>query len=121
MHAIEFIKNEIEESAFGYHERYRQGQDIVVGVNAFVEDSVEVPDLLRVDPESEREQVGRLKAFKDARDQDLVARRLDEIRIAARGSANMLPVLKDALRDRCSMGEVCAAMRDVFGAYQPTN
>ncbi len=80
------MKNEIEESAFGYHERYRLGQDIVVGVNKFVEDSLEVPDILRVDPESEREQVERLQAFKADRDASLVARRLEEIRAAARGT-----------------------------------
>src|SRR5581483_9835158 len=105
---------------FGYHERYRIGQDIVVGVNKFVEDTPEVPDILRVDPESEREQVGRLKAFKAERDQELVARRLDEVRERARGSENMLPALRQALKDRCSLGEVCAAMRDVFGEYKPT-
>ena len=118
--AIDFMKNEIEESAFGYHERYRIGQDIVVGVNKFVEDSPEVPDILRVDPASEREQVDRLKAFKANRDQDLVAQRLEEVRECSRGTDNMLPVLKEALRDRCSMGEVCGAMRDVFGEYKPT-
>src|SRR5450631_4936485 len=48
--AIDFMKNEIEESAFGYNERYRIGQDIVVGVNKFVEDTAEVTDILRVDP-----------------------------------------------------------------------
>src|SRR5437764_2361201 len=52
VNAIDFIKNEIEESAFGYHERYRIGQDVVVGVNKFVEDDPEVQDILRVDPES---------------------------------------------------------------------
>jgi methylmalonyl-CoA mutase N-terminal domain/subunit len=120
VNAIDFIKNEIEESAFGYHERYRVGQDIVVGVNKFVEEDVEVPDILRVDPESEREQVARLKAFKADRDASVVDRRLEEIRDAARGTGNVLPVLRDALRDRCTMGEVCGAMRDVFGEYQPT-
>jgi methylmalonyl-CoA mutase N-terminal domain/subunit len=118
--AIDFMKNEIEESAFGYHERYRIGQDIVVGVNKFVEDDPEVPDILRVDPESERQQVERLKAFKNDRDSDTVARRLDEIRTAARGTENLLPVLRQALKDRSTMGEVCGAMRDVFGEYQPT-
>ena len=54
VNAIAFIKSEIEESAFGYHERYRTGQDIVVGVNEYVEDELEVEDILRVDPESER-------------------------------------------------------------------
>jgi methylmalonyl-CoA mutase N-terminal domain/subunit len=119
--AIDFIKAEIEESAFGYHERYRSGQDVVVGVNKFVTESPEVPDILRVDPESEHEQVERLKAFKAERDQELVGRRLEEIREQARGSDNMLPVLRQALKDRCSMGEVCGAMRDVFGDYRPSS
>src|ERR1700761_6537817 len=120
VHAIDFIKNEIEESAFGYHERYRIEQDIVVGVNKFVEESLEVTDILRVDPESEREQVQRLKRFKADRDAELVARRLDEVRDCARGGENLLPVLRSALKDRCSMGEVCGAMRDVFGDYRPS-
>jgi methylmalonyl-CoA mutase N-terminal domain/subunit len=116
--AIEFIMKEIDESAWGYQERYRLQQDIVVGVNKYVEDDVEVPDILRVDPESEHQQVARLKAFKESRDQELVQRRLDEVRETARGSDNLLPVLHDALRDGCSIGEVCGAMKDVFGAYR---
>ena len=118
--AIEFIKSEIEESAFGYFERYRTEQDVVVGVNRFVDDEIEMTDLLRVDPESERQQLTRLQAFKEDRDSELIARRLEEIREAARGTENLLPPLRAALRDRCSVGEVCGAMRDVFGDYQPT-
>src|SRR6058998_2151286 len=57
VNAIEFITGEIDESAWGYQERYRLGQDIVVGVNAYQEDDIEVPELLRVDPESERQQL----------------------------------------------------------------
>jgi methylmalonyl-CoA mutase N-terminal domain/subunit len=117
--AIGFMTNEIEESAFGYHERYRIEQDIVVGVNKFVEDSLEVTDILRVDPESERRQVERLKAFKADRDASVVEQRLEEVRECARGTSNLLPVLRTALKDRCSMGEVCQAMRDVFGDYRP--
>jgi methylmalonyl-CoA mutase, N-terminal domain len=120
VHAIEFITGEIDESAWGYQERYRIGQDVVVGVNKYEEDEVEVPDLLRVDPESEREQVERLKAFKADRDQAAVTGRLDALRDAARGTDNLLPSIKDALRDRCSLGEVCGAMGDVFGKYTPT-
>jgi methylmalonyl-CoA mutase N-terminal domain/subunit len=120
VNAIDFMKKEIEESAFGYHERYRIEQDIVVGVNKFVDEALEVTDILRVDPESEREQLERLAKFKADRDASLVSQRLEEVREAARGSGNMLPVLRQALKDRCSMGEVCGAMRDVFGDYQPT-
>jgi methylmalonyl-CoA mutase N-terminal domain/subunit len=121
VNAIEFITGEIDESAWGYQERYRVGQDVVVGVNQFVEESeIEVPDLLRVDPESERSQLERLKAFKADRDQELVERRLEELREVARGTGNLLPPIREALRDRCSLGEVCGAMQDVFGAYRPT-
>src|SRR3712207_8944714 len=65
------FRSEIEESAWGYQERYGNGQDVVVGVNEYVEDDIEVEDTLRVDPQSEREQVDRLKAFKADRDQEL--------------------------------------------------
>jgi methylmalonyl-CoA mutase N-terminal domain/subunit len=118
--AIEFITGEIDESAWGYQERYRLGQDIVVGVNKYEEDDIEVPDLLRVDPESEHQQVARLKEFKANRDQAKVDQRLDELRTAAAGTDNLLPFIKDALRDRASLGEVCGAMQDVFGKYTPT-
>ncbi|MFI5004448.1 MAG: methylmalonyl-CoA mutase [Solirubrobacterales bacterium] len=118
--ALGFITGEIDESAWGYQERYRIGQDIVVGVNKFQEDDIEVPDLLRVDPQSEREQVARLTAFKADRDHALVERRLNELRVLARGSENLLPAIRQALKDRCSLGEVCGAMQDVFGRYAPT-
>jgi methylmalonyl-CoA mutase, N-terminal domain len=120
VNAIEFITGEIDESAWGYQERYRIGQDIVVGVNAYKEEDIEVPDLLRVDPDSERQQLERLKEFKANRDQALVAKRLDELRGVAAGSENLLPPIRQALKDRCSLGEVCGAMRDVFGKYAPT-
>ncbi len=120
VNAIQFITGEIDESAWGYQERYRVGQDIVVGVNKYVEDAAEVPDLLRVDPQSEREQLERLAAFKGNRDQALVAQRLEELREIARGEQNLLPAIRQALKDRCSLGEVCGAMKDVFGRYAPT-
>ena len=119
VNAIAFIKSEIEESAFGYHERYRTKQDIVVGVNKYEEEDVEVEDILRVDPESEREQVERLKAFKEGRDQEQATKRLEELQEAARGDENLLPPIRAALKDHCSVGEVCGAMREVFGEYQP--
>lgn len=117
--AIQFITNEIDESAWGYQERYRIGQDVVVGVNKFVEEQIEIEELLRVDPETEKAQVDRLKEFKANRDQQKVDERLQALRNAAEGTENLLPFIKDALRDRASMGEVCGAMKDVFGEYRP--
>src|SRR5687767_263363 len=117
--AVEFIMKEIDESAWGYAERYRTGQDIVVGVNKYVEDDIEIEDILRVDPESERQQVERLKAFKASRDASAVESRLEELQAACRGDENLLPPIRQALADSCSLGEVCGAMRAVFGEYQP--
>jgi len=119
VNAIEFMTAEIDESAWGYQERYRTKQDIVVGVNEYIEEQIEVPGLLRVDPQSEREQLARLAAFKADRDQELVAARLEELREVARGEANLIPAIRAALKDRCSMGEVCGAMKDVFDGYKP--
>ena len=116
--AIGFIIKEIDDSAWGYQERYRIEQDIVVGVNKYVEDEIQIEDILRVDPESERDQLTRLAAFKADRDHELVARRLDELRAAAKGTENLMFPIREALRDNCSMGEVCGAMREVFGRYQ---
>jgi methylmalonyl-CoA mutase, N-terminal domain len=116
--ALDFIQREIEESALSYHERYRSGQDIVVGVNKYVTDTIDDVDILKVDPESERRQLERLARFKEARDADAVAARLDALRDVARADGNLLFPIKDALRDGASIGEVCGAMRDVFGEYR---
>src|SRR2546429_5465248 len=102
--AIAFMKGEIEESAWGYQERYRTGQDIVVGVNKFVTEELEVPDILKVDQASEDAQVERLKRFKSQRDGELVKRRLEELREAAGGGENLLPRIREALRDHASIG-----------------
>jgi methylmalonyl-CoA mutase, N-terminal domain len=114
---IPFIRAEVEESAWGYEERYRRKQDIVVGVNEYVTEQVDEVEILRVDPETERQQLDRLKAFKEDRDQDAVSKRLEELRAACAGSDNLLEPMRAALKDRCSLGEVCGVMREEFGEY----
>ena len=89
-------------------------------MNKYVEEDIEIEDILRVDPATENAQVERLKAFKTDRDQALVESRLEALREAARGTDNLLPAIRRALADRCSMGEVCGAMADVFGRYTPS-
>jgi methylmalonyl-CoA mutase N-terminal domain/subunit len=116
--ALEFMQKEIEESALSYHERYKSGQDIVVGVNKYVTDQVDDVDILRVDPESEQRQLARLKAFKERRDQTAVEEKLETLRDVARGDGNLLHPIRAALAAEASIGEVCGAMRDVFGEYK---
>jgi methylmalonyl-CoA mutase N-terminal domain/subunit len=116
--ALEFMQREIEESALSYHERYRSGQDIVVGVNKYVTDQVDDVDILRVDPQAEQSQLTRLRAFKEARDQGGVESKLEQLRGVARGDGNLLHPIRAALAADASIGEVCGAMRDVFGEYK---
>ncbi len=114
---IPFIRSEVEESAWGYEERYRTKQDIVVGVNEYVTDEVDEVEILRVDPESERQQVERLQQFKSDRDQQAVDKRLEELRQVAQGDGNLLDPIRAALKDKASIGEVCGVMREEFGEY----
>ena len=116
--ALEFMQREIEESAMSYHERYKSGQDVIVGVNKFVTDQVDDVDILKVDPEAEQRQLTRLKAFKEARDGNEVTAKLDALRDVARGEGNLLHPIRAALAANASIGEVCGAMRDVFGEYK---
>jgi methylmalonyl-CoA mutase N-terminal domain/subunit len=118
VNAIPFIRAEVEESAWGYDQRYKNKQDVVVGVNEYVTEDVDDVEILRVDPKSETEQVERLKAFKEDRDKDAVAKRLEELRETARGDGNLLVPMRAALKERASLGEVCGVLREEFGEYQ---
>src|SRR5919202_1779535 len=115
---VEALTDEIEERAWGYTERYRIKQDVVVGVNEYVTDTVDDVDILKVDPETERDQVERLTAFKADRDQDAVTARLEELREVARGESNLLHPIRAALAEHATIGEVCGVMREEFGEYQ---
>ena len=90
----------------------------MVGVNEYVTETIDDVETLRVDPESEREQVERLKAFKDDRDQDAVGKRLEELRDVAKGDGNLLVPIRAALAERATIGEVCGVMREEFGEYR---
>jgi methylmalonyl-CoA mutase N-terminal domain/subunit len=70
-----------------------------------------------VDPESERQQVEQLQAFKDERDADAVQAKLDDLRAACSGSENLLVPMRAALAERATLGEVCGVMREEFGEY----
>ncbi len=115
-----FIQREIEEAAFAFHERLVTKQDILVGVNEYVQKDEQIDvEILRIDPQTERDQVERLKRFKNNRDHEVVAGRLRDLREIARGSGNLLYPIRDALRDHATLGEVCGVMREEFGEYKP--
>ncbi|MFE3325306.1 methylmalonyl-CoA mutase [Streptomyces sp. NPDC059176] len=123
VNAIErgFQKNEIERSAYRIAQETDSGERTVVGVNRFTLEEEEPYEPLRVDPAIEAEQVARLAELRAERDRTAVDALLDELRVTAGGTGNVLPPMKEALRARATVGEVCNALRDVWGTYVPVD
>ena len=115
-----FQKSEIERSAYQVTREIDSGERVIVGVNRFALDEEEPYEPLRVDPAIEAAQARRLATLRAERDSAAVTAALDELRAAARGTDNVLVPLKQALALRATVGEVCDALREVWGTYQPT-
>ncbi|MFF5725634.1 methylmalonyl-CoA mutase [[Kitasatospora] papulosa] len=116
-----FQKGEIERSAYRVAQETDSGERVVVGVNRFRLDEEEPYEPLRVDPAIEAQQAARLAKLRAERDQGAVDSALTELSKAAEGTGNVLYPMKDALRARATVGEVCDALREVWGAYVPTD
>jgi methylmalonyl-CoA mutase, N-terminal domain len=114
-----FQKQEIETSAYRIANEIDNGDRVVVGVNRFAADEEEHYQPLRVDPAIEAAQVARLADLRANRDGSAVDRALADLAKAAGGSENVLPLMKEALRLRATVGEVCHTLREVWGTYQP--
>jgi methylmalonyl-CoA mutase N-terminal domain/subunit len=114
-----FQKAEIERSAYRVTREIDAGERVVVGVNKFTVPSDEPYELLPVNPALEQEQARRLATLRGERDAGEFRRRLDDLKKAATGSQNLLVPLREALRHRATVGEVCDALREVWGTYQP--
>ena len=114
-----FQKAEIERSAYRIAREVDAAERKVVGVNAYVSEREEPYEPLRVDPAIEQAQAARLAEVRAHRDATEVRRRLDEVRQAAAGEDNLLYPLRAALKALATVGEVCDALRDVWGVYKP--
>jgi methylmalonyl-CoA mutase, N-terminal domain len=116
-----FQKQEIERAAYRTALQIEAGDRVVVGVNRFTVETDEPYEPLRVNPAIEAEQAARLAALRAGRDAAAVQQGLDALRAAAAGPVNVLPPLREALRARATVGEVCNALRDVWGVYVPSD
>ncbi|MGW7519709.1 acyl-CoA mutase large subunit family protein [Streptomyces sp. NPDC054796] len=117
-----YQKGEIERSAYAVARETDEGERVVVGVNRYQLDEEEPYEPLRVDPAIERQQADRLARLRAERDQEAVNSALVTLRKAAEGSTdNVLYPMKEALRARATVGEVCDTLREVWGAYVPTD
>ncbi|MGW6405908.1 acyl-CoA mutase large subunit family protein [Streptomyces vinaceus] len=116
-----FQKGEIERNAYRIARETDGGERVVVGVNRFTLEHEERYEPLRVDPEIENRQREALAALRAERDGGAVAAALAALREAAAGTANVLYPMKEALRARATVGEVCNALREVWGTYRPVD
>jgi methylmalonyl-CoA mutase, N-terminal domain len=116
-----FYQDEIHEAAYRIQQGIENGERVVVGVNRFVEAEDKRVELQQISEDEVARQVARVRELRATRDQPAVEKALVAVTDTARGSDNLLPPMKEALRVRATLGEVSDALRDVFGEYRPTH
>jgi methylmalonyl-CoA mutase N-terminal domain/subunit len=114
-----FQQTEIMNSAYEYQRQLESGERQLVGVNAFVMEEPERPEILRLDPRLAEEQIARVRALRARRDASAVERSLAGLKRAAEGTDNLMPPILEAVRAYATIGEICDTLRDVFGEYEP--
>jgi methylmalonyl-CoA mutase N-terminal domain/subunit len=112
-----FVQGEIEQAAFRWQQEVEAGERVIVGVNRFTEGDEEAIELHRLDPAIERRQLERTARVRAERSADEADRALAAVRETALGDGNLLVPMREALRARCTVGEICNVLRDEFGTY----
>ena len=115
----QWVQRQIQDVAYERQREQEEGERIIVGVNEFEVDDDEEVDIEEVSEEEERKQKENLKQVKAERDDEAVEAKLDALREAAKGDENLMPYIIDAVKVYATTGEICDAMRDVYGEYQP--
>jgi len=112
-----YPQKEIAESAYTFQQAVERGEKIIVGLNGFTAETEEPLPILYIDETVGDRQVARLDKLRRERDNDRVRRALDQLRTAAAGSDNLMYPLLEAARSYATVGEMCDALRDVWGEY----
>ena len=113
-----FPQKEIAESAYRFQQAVERREQIIVGVNDFVQDDEAPVDVLYIDETAAERQLAKLAALKKGRDAERVRRALDALQSAARGTENLMPPILEAVRAYATLGEMCDALREVWGEYE---
>jgi methylmalonyl-CoA mutase N-terminal domain/subunit len=118
--AIGFMQREIQDAAFRYQREVEDKTRIVVGVNEFVTPDQPGANLFAIDPGMGEALVERIRHLRRTRDADRAQRALDALEAGARGRANLLPLIVEAVDVAATLGEICDRFRSVFGVHQPS-
>jgi methylmalonyl-CoA mutase N-terminal domain/subunit len=112
-----YPQREIAEASYRYQMAVDRREKIIVGVNDYVTPEKPI-DILQIDETVAHRQAERLRKLRADRSNDEVERRLSALRKAAAGNENLMPYLYDAVKAYATLGEICEAMRTVFGVYE---
>jgi methylmalonyl-CoA mutase, N-terminal domain len=112
-----FVQREIEDAAYRYSVQVEAGERVVVGVNRYAEAGPDQIELHRLDPAIERRQLERTARVRAERNAEVAEAALAEVRRVAGTDENLLPPMREALRARCTVGEICNVLRDEWGTY----
>jgi methylmalonyl-CoA mutase N-terminal domain/subunit len=115
----QWVQRRIQDTAYERQQEIEAGERVIVGVNEFRVDEEQHVDIEEVSAAEQEKQADRLAAVRADRDDEAVDASLDAIRDAARGGENLMPHIVAAVKAYATTGEICDAMRDVFGEYQP--
>jgi methylmalonyl-CoA mutase N-terminal domain/subunit len=118
--AIGYMQREIQDAAYRWQREVEDKTRVVVGVNEFVTDDPPPANLFQLDAGLGATLLDRLARLRRSRDGDRARRALDALEAAARGSANLMPLLVDAVEAAATLGEICERLRAVFGVHQPS-
>jgi len=113
-----YIQREIADSAYNFQMEVEKGERIIVGVNLFQQEEPPLQDVLRISPEVEKYQVGKLKKVKAERNDDRVSQTLKRLENAAKGTENLVPLILDSVKAYATLGEISGTLRKVFGEYR---
>ncbi len=114
-----YVQREIQDAAYAWQRSVEKREQVVVGVNAYKAEDPKVT-IMKIDPALEAQQVARVKAFRARRDNTAARQAVDAVRAGARGTENLMPLILAAVKANATLGEICDALRDVFGEYRET-
>ncbi|MGH3003808.1 MAG: acyl-CoA mutase large subunit family protein, partial [Gaiellaceae bacterium] len=112
-----FVQGEIEDSAFRWQQQVESAERPIVGVNVYVAETEAPIELQQIDPAAERRQLERTARVRTERNAADAGSALERVREVSRGTGNLLFPMRDALRARCTIGEICGVLRTEWGEY----
>jgi methylmalonyl-CoA mutase N-terminal domain/subunit len=115
-----FPQKEIAESSYRFHQAFERKEKVIVGVNDYAQEDDPPIEILYIDETASTRQLSKLEALRKTRDNARVQRSLDALRQAAEGTGNLMPPILDAVRAYATLGEMCDALRQVWGEYVET-